>query len=256
MPDQDQPRPACRLQASRRRSGCVPAERYPPLEHHQNITPTTHNKRATSEVRFCRTSGFAHSSRPVLLAPRHTQISGPVRGVGTNQALDKREEKLQAQPPTSSEAPIGKLRRTPRLAPILMPAGVSRLPNPPSSTLFSDGTTHSLPGMPLEKRVKKIASDARRRYKARVQKKLERAAADSDGGRDNPGGIDCPWYRCAASWRSAVRATTGQRAWLLSEEQTETFKCFFLQILRQHPFEKNSRPPPGRTAALSFADWE
>ena len=32
-------RPFCCLQASDRRSGCVPAEPYPPLKHHQPTNP-------------------------------------------------------------------------------------------------------------------------------------------------------------------------------------------------------------------------
>ena len=41
------------LQASRRRSGCVPAEPYPPLESCEHISSFSCNNGADSKVRFC-----------------------------------------------------------------------------------------------------------------------------------------------------------------------------------------------------------
>src|ERR1039457_1482391 len=73
------PSPTCRLQASSRRSGCVPAEPYPPMEHAKGISPRLGDKRAKQKSAFDRTSAFANYklsafadySRPLLLAPRH-----------------------------------------------------------------------------------------------------------------------------------------------------------------------------------------
>jgi hypothetical protein len=47
------PSPTCRLQASSRRSGCVPAEPYPPMEHAKGISPRFGNKGGKAKVRFC-----------------------------------------------------------------------------------------------------------------------------------------------------------------------------------------------------------
>ena len=86
MPGWDYPSPTCRLQASIRRSGCVPAEPYPPMERVKNTSPQLENKGGWQKSAFDRTSAFANYrlsafanySRPVLLAPRqpdHVQCS-------------------------------------------------------------------------------------------------------------------------------------------------------------------------------------
>jgi hypothetical protein len=67
--------PTCRLQAFRRRSGCVPAEPYPPLKQ-CNFTPNPRieqrkSPKAMQYSTFDRTlSGFARTVSPVLIAPR------------------------------------------------------------------------------------------------------------------------------------------------------------------------------------------
>src|ERR1035438_5570846 len=73
------PSPTCPLPTSRRRSGCVPAKPYPPMEHAKGISPRLGDKRAKQKSAFDRTSAFANYklsaladySRPLLLAPRH-----------------------------------------------------------------------------------------------------------------------------------------------------------------------------------------
>ena len=78
MPGWTWPSPTCRLQASRRRSGCVPAEPYPPLERMKNTSPQLEDKGARQKSAFARTFAFANYklfafanySRPLLLAPR------------------------------------------------------------------------------------------------------------------------------------------------------------------------------------------
>ncbi len=67
------------LAASRRRSGCVPAEPCPPLECAEFTPSPSADKGAPQKSGFARTSGFenykvsgfANYSRPVLLAPQH-----------------------------------------------------------------------------------------------------------------------------------------------------------------------------------------
>ena len=70
--------PGCRLQASRRRSGCIPAEPYPPLERPENSLSASPNNGPQQKSGFARASGFenykvsgfANYTRPVLLAPQ------------------------------------------------------------------------------------------------------------------------------------------------------------------------------------------
>ena len=54
------PSPACRLQASSRRSGCVPAVPYPPLERSKAIRGSSPNKRPRQKSTFDRTSPLAN----------------------------------------------------------------------------------------------------------------------------------------------------------------------------------------------------
>ena len=58
----------CQSQAFRRRSGCIPAEPYPPLKQHHVIKPPSISNRSTSLFSFCsHVSPFAISSCPLLL---------------------------------------------------------------------------------------------------------------------------------------------------------------------------------------------
>lgn len=60
--------PTCRLQAFRRRSGCIPAEPYPPLKQNHIIRLQSTNNRSTSLFSFCsHVSPFAKSTCPLLL---------------------------------------------------------------------------------------------------------------------------------------------------------------------------------------------
>jgi len=67
---------------SRRRSGCVPAEPYPPLKQ-SNFTTDMPTEQSKTPILmhysgFARThSGFARTASPLLIAPRQLQIWTP-----------------------------------------------------------------------------------------------------------------------------------------------------------------------------------
>src|ERR1039457_1743135 len=96
------PSPTCRLQASSRRSGCVPAKPYPPMEHAKGISPRLGDKRAKQKSAFDRTSAFANYklsafadySRPLLLAPRQDDPKSSPKRIAAKKAWERPPPRL------------------------------------------------------------------------------------------------------------------------------------------------------------------